>query len=239
MAGRPFEFLDAADPAAIAALVAGEMPSTIALLLIHLSPRTSSGVLSRLDAAVRVEVAQAVGAAGSADADMVALLADTLRQLVRASGAIPDKDEIAGGVQPLVDILKGADAATERAILTDLEERDPELAEEVRSRMFSFEDLAKLEARDVQQALRGLDPAQLALAIKGAATELVEIIMSNMSERNREAVEAERGYLGSVRRSQVDEARAAIVQAVRAMEADGTIEIRRAAADEPEEELVD
>jgi flagellar motor switch protein FliG len=239
MAGRPFEFLDAADPAAIAALVAGEMPSTIALLLIHLSPRTSSGVLSRLDAAVRVEVAQAVGAAGAADADMVALIADTLRQLVRASGAIPDKDEISGGVQPLVDILKGADAATERAILDDLEERDPELAEEVRSRMFSFEDLAKLEARDVQQALRGLDPAQLALAIKGAPAELVEVIMSNMSERNREAVEAERGYLGAVRRSQVDEARAAIVQAVRAMEADGTIEIRRATADEPEEEFVD
>jgi len=91
----------------------------------------------------------------------------------------------------------------------------------------------------VQQALRGLDPAQLALAIKGAPDDLVEVIMTNMSERNREAVEAERGYLGAVRRSQVDEARAAIVQAVRAMEADGTIEIRRAAADEPEEELVD
>lgn len=239
MAGRPFEFLDAADPAAIAALVADEMPPTIALLLIHLSPRTASGVLSKLDPAVRVEVAQAINAAGATDSEIVALLADTLRQLVRASGAIPDKDEIQGGVQPLVDILKGADPVTERAILADLEERDPELAEEVRSRMFSFEDLAMLEARDVQQALRGLDPAQLALAIKGAAPELIEIIMSNMSERNREAVETERGYLGAVRRSQVDEARAAIVSAVRDMEADGVIVLRRGADDEPEEELVD
>lgn len=239
IAGRPFEFLDAADPGAIAALVADEMPATIALLLIHLSPRTASGVLSRLDAPLRVEVAQAVNAAGAADADVVGLLADTMRQLVRASGALPDKDEVVGGVQPLVDILKGADAATERAILADLDARDPELAEEVRSRMFSFEDLAKLEARDVQQALRGLDPAQLALAIKGAPAELVEIIMTNMSERNREAVETERGYLGAVRRSQVDEARAAIVQAVRLMEAEGTLTIRRDASDEPEEELVD
>lgn len=239
MAGRPFEFLDAADPGAIAALVADEMPPTIALLLIHLSSRTASGVLSKLDPAVRVEVAQAISSASAADADVVALLADTLRQLVRASGAIPDKDEIAGGVQPLVDILKTADPATERAVLADLEARDPELAEEVRSRMFSFEDLAKLDARDVQQALRGLDPAQLALAIKGAPAELVEIIMSNMSERNREAVETERGYLGAVRKSQVEEARAAIVSAVRGMEADGTIVIRRETSDEPEEELVD
>ena len=239
MAGRPFEFLDAADPGAIAALVADEMPPTIALLLIHLSSRTASGVLSKLDPAVRVEVAQAISGAGAADADVVALLADTLRQLVRASGAIPDKDEITGGVQPLVDILKTADPATERAVLADLEARDPELAEEVRSWMFSFEDLAKLDARDVQQALRGLDPAQLALAIKGAPAELVEIIMSNMSERNREAVETERGYLGAVRRSQVEEARAAIVSAVRGMEADGTIVIRRESSDEPEEELVD
>jgi flagellar motor switch protein FliG len=239
MAGRPFEFLDAADPAAIAALVADEMPPTIALLLIHLSSRTASGVLSKLDPAVRVEVAQAISSASAADADVVALLADTLRQLVRASGAIPDKDEVTGGVQPLVDILKTADPATERAVLADLEARDPELAEEVRSRMFSFEDLGKLDARDVQQALRGLDPAQLALAIKGAPAELVEIIMSNMSERNREAVETERGYLGAVRKSQVEEARAAIVSAVRGMEADGTIIIRRASEDEPEEELVD
>lgn len=239
MAGRPFEFLDAADPAAIAALLVDEMPPTIALVLIHLSSRTASGVLSKLDPGVRTEVAQAISTAGAADQEVIALLADTLRQLVRASGAMPDKDEVQGGVQPLVDILKTADPVTERAILADLEERDPELADEVRARMFSFEDLAKLEARDVQQALRGLDPAQLALAIKGASAELVEIIMSNMSERNRDAVETERGYLGAVRKSQVDEARAAIVSAVRDMEADGTIQIRRAAEDEPEEELVD
>jgi flagellar motor switch protein FliG len=240
MSGRPFEFLDAADPGAIAALVADEMPATIALLLIHLTPRTSSGVLSRLDPARRIAVAQAISTAGSADPEIVGVLADTLRQLVRASGAVPERDEIAGGVQPLVDILTGADPATERAILADLEERDPALAEEVRSRMFSFEDLATLEARDVQQALRGLDPAQLALAIKGASPELVEVIMSNMSERNREAVEAERGYLGAVRKSQVEDARSAIVGAVRQMEADGTLVIRRGeATDEPEEELVD
>src|SRR5690606_37549331 len=112
-------------------------------------------------------------------------------------------------------------------------------AEQVRALMFSFEDLAKLDSRDVQQALHGLDPAQLALAIKGAPAELVEVIMSNMSERNREAVDAERGYLGPVRRSQVEEARAAIVSAVRVMEAEGTLMIRRGADDEPEEELVD
>jgi len=239
MAGRPFEFLDSADPAAVAVLVADEMPQTIALLLIHLSPRSASGVLSRLDGPTRVAVAQAIGSAGAADADIVALLADTIRQLVRASGAMLDKDDLSGGVQPLVDILKGADPATERTVLAELDERDPELAEQVRALMFSFEDLAKLDARDVQQALRGLDPAQLALAIKGAPAELVELIMSNMSERNREAVEEERGYLGPVRKSQVEEARAAIVSAVRVMEAEGALMIRRGTDDEPEEEFVD
>lgn len=237
---RPFEFLDAADPAVITALLADELPETIALVLIHLSSATSSGVLGRLDPEARVAVAQAIAGGGSASPDAVTLLADTIRQLVRGHAPSEEAREVTGGVQPLVDILNRSDPETERTILAELEERDPLLAAEVRSRMFAFEDLVELEARDIQQVLRGLDPTQLALALKGAPEEISSLILGNISDRNRESVETEQGYLGAVRKSQVEAARSEIVKVVRGLQAEGTIRLKRDAEEaEQEEELVD
>src|SRR6185312_3841427 len=120
-----------------------------------------------------------------------------------------------------------ADVATERALLEALDERDPELAEEVRSRMLTFDDITKLEPRDVQQVLRGIEIAVLAVAMKGASEPVTELIRKNVSERNRDILDDEINATGPLRMSQIEEARADIVRSIRELEASGIITVQR------------
>lgn len=234
LGGKAFEFLDLAEANQVSNLLDGELPETTALVLAHLSPQHASAVVARLDPEVRADIAQAIATMGSATPEAVGLVAETLRH--RARSVVPqDQVEVVGGVQPLVEIINRADVATERELLAALDARDPDLAEEVRSRMLTFADIVRFESRHVQQILRGVTPAVLALAIKGASPEVAEVIRSNMSERNRELLDDELALLGSVRKNQVDEARADVVRQIRELEAGGTISIVR----QDEEEFVE
>lgn len=232
MAGKSFEFLDSADPGQISALMEGEMPETIALIMAHLKPQQASAVMAGLNPDLRIDVAQSIATMGSANPDAITIVADILK--VRAGAVVSSKEtaEVRGGVQPLVDIINRADVGTERQILDELERRDPALAEEVRARMLTFADIVKLERRDVQKVLRGISAPILALAMKGAAPAVVEVIEMNVSERNLEILKAEIQNLGPVRTSQVEEAQAEIVRSIREMEEDGTITVRRAEDDD-------
>ena len=229
--GKSFEFLDEADPGQVITLLDGELPQTIALVLAHLRPQQASAVLAGLDVAARTDVAQAIATMGTATPEAVGIVATTLK--VRAGAVVAPREqvEVVGGIQPLVEIINRSDSATERALLDGLDERDPELAEEVRSRMLTFEDIVKLESRDIQQVLRGIDAAVLATAMKGALAAVTEVIRGNVSERNRELLDDELQSMGPVRKSQVEEARAEVVRAIRELEALGTITIHRADED--------
>lgn len=235
LGGKAFEFLDAADARSIAMLLDGELPETVALVLAHLAPMQASAVVGHLAPGDKADVAQAIATMGTAAPDAVALVAETLRHRTRS--VVPKEQvEVVGGVQPLVEIINRADVATERELLAALDARDPELAEEVRARMLTFDDLVRFEARDVQQILRGIAPPVLALAIKGAPEAVSAVIRENMSERNRELLDDELGILGAVRKQQVEEARAEVVRQIRQLEAEGAITLARA---DEEEELVE
>jgi len=228
MARKTFEFLDEADPGQVVALLDGELPQTIALVLAHVRPPQASAVLAGLDLDVRADVAQAIATMGTATPEAVGIVAATLK--IRAGAVVAPRDqiEVVGGIQPLVEIINRSDSATERALLDGLDARDPELAEEVRSRMLTFEDIVRLETRDIQQVLRGIDAAVLALAMKGAPSAVTEVIRGNVSARNAELLDDELASLGPVRRSQVEEARAEVVRAIRELEALGSITVHRA-----------
>jgi flagellar motor switch protein FliG len=167
MGGKSFEFVEIAEPTQILPLLEGEMPETVALILAHLRPEKASALLSSLEDTQRTDVAQCIATMGTATPEAVRVVADTLR--IRAGAVVSSRDtvEVVGGVQPLVDIINRSSVATERAVLDALEARDPELADEVRSRLITFADITKLEKRDVQQVLRGIDIAVLAVAMKG------------------------------------------------------------------------
>ena len=231
MAGKAFEFLDSAEPTQLVTLLDGELPQTIALVLAHLRAEHASSVLTGLDESLRIDVAQCIAVMGAAAPEAVKIVADTLK--IRA-GAVVSKGatDVVGGVQPLVDIINRADVSTERALLEALDERDPVLAEEIRSRMLTFADIVKLEGRDVQLVLRGIDSAVLAAAMKGSSEQVIEVIRTNLSERNKELLDDEITNAGPVRMSQIEDARSEIVRAIRDLEAQGSITVLRGDEDE-------
>lgn len=235
IAGRAFEFLEGAEPNHLQTLLVDELPQTSALVLAHLRPDYASTVLAHFDEAARIDVAQCIATMGSATPEAVRIVAETLKLRGGAVATTHTAFEVVGGVQPLVDIINRSDLVTERAVLDGLDARDPVLAEEVRSRMLTFADIVRLEARAVQLVLRGLDISVLAIAIKGAVAPVADLIRANMSERNRELLDDEIKSNGPLRVSQVEEARAEVVRAIRTLEADGVISVLR----EPDEAYVE
>ncbi|THJ65088.1 flagellar motor switch protein FliG [Arthrobacter echini] len=231
-AGKSFEFLETVEAGQIQSVLEGELPQTIALVLAHLKPEHASTVLAGLLPGTRTDVAQCIATMGSATPEAVSVVADSIRVRAGAVAAPHQGATAIGGIQPLVDIINRADVSTERELLDGLENRDPALAEQVRARMLTFADIVNLERRDVQQVLRGIDSAVLALAMKGAAETVVSVIRANVSERNREILDDELRAVGAVRVSQVEEARAEVVRAIRDLEAQGVITIQRGDEDE-------
>lgn len=231
MAGQRFDFLQHADARQVLSLISGEHPQTIALVLAHLRPDHASAILAGLDADLQAEVAHRIALMERASPDVVAVVADNLRR--NASTVLtPQELSAVGGVQPLVEIINRADPTTEKLILEGLQARDEALAEEVRSRMFVFGDIVLLEDRAMQLVLRQVEMGELSVALKGVANEVREKILRNLSERARENLTEEVELLGPVRLSQVEDARASIVQVIRRLEEGGQIVIRRDGEDE-------
>ena len=231
LTGSAFEFLHTIDPTQLATLLDGELPQTSALVLAHLPAPQSAAVLSALPETARTDVAHAIATMGAATQDAVSIVAASLK--ARTGGLTArDSPERLGGVAPLVEIISRSDAASEKSLLESIENRDRALAEDIRSRMFTFADIVKLEDRDLQRVLRGIDIRILALALKGANESIAELVRRNVSERNRENLDLEARALGPVRVSQVEEARAEIVHVIRGLEGAGEISVQRADEDE-------
>ncbi|GAA1498225.1 flagellar motor switch protein FliG [Paeniglutamicibacter kerguelensis] len=232
LAGMTFEFLDSAEPAQIVALLDGELPQTTALVVAHLRPEIGSAVLASFESHLRTDIARALATMGSASPEAVRVVAEALKKRTGAVMTPREPIEAVGGIQPLVEILNRSDVAIEKDLLQSLEQRDPQLAEEVRSRMLSFTDLVKFDRKDVQRVLRGINPTVLAFALKGAGSAVEATIRENISDRTKEVLDAEIESMGRVRVSQVEEARADIVRSIRELETTGEITIQRGDEDD-------
>lgn len=231
LAPQPFEFLQSGDPHQVVPLLTDEHPQTVALVLAHLRPETASAILADLPAESQAEVAHRIALLQGAAPDVVAVVADALRRKADALLA-PVETAAVGGVDPLVEIIHRADPGTSTAILEGLAGRDGALAEEVRSRLFVFADILLLDDRAVQLVLRQVETSLLSLALKGAADDVREKVLSNLSERARENLLEEIDVLGPVRLAQVEEARSGVVAAIRALEEAGQVTIRRGGEDD-------
>lgn len=226
-----FDFLNAADPAQLATILEGELPTTVAVVLANLRADRAAAVLAALQDPLRTDVAQAIATMGTATQEAISIVAESLRSRTGVF-AIREVHEAIGGVQPLVEIINRSDTAIEKSLLASLEGRDLALAEDIRSRMVTFADIVRLEDRDAQRVLRGIDLRMLALALKGADEPIRDVISRNMTERNRENLAEETRTLGPVRMRQVDEARSEVVRIIRELEKADEITLSRDDDDE-------
>jgi flagellar motor switch protein FliG len=230
MTDMPFNFLSHADPRQVLSYVQYEHPQTIALVLAHVPSALASSILSGLAPDVQSDVAHRIAVMDRTSPEVIRQVELALERKL-STVLQPNELSTVGGLQPLVDIINRADRTTERLILEALEARSPEIAEEIRRRMFMFEDIINLDDRSVQLVLRQVEPADLATALKGVTEEVRDKVTNNLSERGRENLLEEIDLQGPVKVKMVEEAQTKIVTVIRSLEDSGQIEIQRGGGD--------
>ncbi len=227
---RPFDFARKTDPAQLLNFIQNEHPQTIALIMAYLSPEQSGTILSSLPSERQVDVAKRIATMDRTSPDV---LKDVERILERKLSSLVTQDfTAAGGIDSIVEVLNRVDRTTERTIIENLEIQSPELAEEIKRRMFVFEDIVLLDDRSLQLVLREIESKDLALALKGSSGEVGEKIYKNMSKRASEMLKEEIEYMGPVRIRDVEEAQQKIVNVIRRLEESGEIVVSRGKGDE-------
>jgi flagellar motor switch protein FliG len=227
---RPFDFMRHTDPQQVLGFIQGEHPQTIALILSYLEAAQAAMIISGLPAVMQAEVAKRIA---KMDRITPEVLREVERVLERKLSTVMGQDfTLAGGIDAVVAIINSADRATERNIMEYLEENDPELAEEIKKRLFVFEDIIRLDDRSLQRVLREVEMKELGLALKGATEELRSKFFRNMSKRAAEMLQEDMDYMGPVRVKDVEEAQQKVVNVVRALEEAGEIVVATGGEDE-------
>jgi flagellar motor switch protein FliG len=227
---RPFDFIRRTDPAHLLNFIQQEHPQTIALILAYLEPNKSSIILQNLPHEVQSDVARRIA---TMDRTSPEVLREVERVLEKKLSTLSSEDyTTAGGVESIVEILNLVDRASEKQIIEALEDEDPELAEEIKKRMFVFEDIVMLDDRAIQKVMREVDSQELAKALKSVDTEVQDKIFRNMSKRAAGMLKEDMEYMGPVRLKDVEEAQQKIVSIIRHLEDTGDIVVARSGEDE-------
>ena len=212
-------------PNQIAPFISKEHPQTIALILSQLDPSQAAGVLNILPEELQSEVTYRVAAMENISPQVLREIEDTLANELQAilTGQITE----IGGPKKVAEILNMTGRSTEKAVLERLDSQDPEIAEEIRNVMFTFDDIANLTDREIQMVLREVDTKDLATALKGSAPEMQDRIFSNVSERVSQMIREEMEFSGPIRMSDVEEVQLRVVQTVRQLEEAGQVTVTR------------
>jgi len=227
---RPFDFIRRTDPAQLLNFIQGEHPQTIALILSYLDPNKASTILSALPHTIQADVAKRIATMDRVSPDV---LREVERVLERKLSTLASEDYTsAGGIDAVVEILNNVDRGTEKTIIEALEEEDPELAEEIKKRMFVFEDIVLLDDRAIQKVMREVDNNDLAKALKSVDAEVQEKIFKNMSKRAASLLREDMEFMGPVRLKDVEDAQQKIVNIIRKLEEQGEIVVARSGEDE-------
>ncbi len=226
----PFQFLDALDPEVIAVHLAMEHPQTIALVVSHLSPEFASAILDAIDDAMVAEIGVRLATLDQVTSTSLALVEAGVRE--RLSPVLENRFlEVTGGTDTLVELLTHLDKTLQEKVIDGLNSVDPELAKEVKAKLFVFDDMRILDDRQVQMVLRNVDANRLPMALKGVDPVVRDLFLNNLSSRARENLVDEMGLMGSVRIAEVEEAQAEILAVVAGPEESGELVTNRGGAD--------
>jgi flagellar motor switch protein FliG len=234
--GKPFDFVRRTPPEQIAAFLVDESPQTVALVIANLSPGVGAKVLSELPTDLQPDVALRIALMGETSPHVIRDVAQGLRD--KLSNVLEHEYASAGGVDTLAELLNQAGRSTERIVLQNIGASHSDLAEEVRARLFTFEDLHRLTDRALQQVLREVEQKDLSLSLRGVPDWLMEKVTSNMSARATELLLEDIEAQAPQRKHVIEEAQGRIVAIVRRLEEGGVIELGGSSEDEEEEELV-
>lgn len=227
---RPFEFVRKADASQLLNYIQDEHPQTIALILAYLPAAQAAAIVGALAPEKQADVARRIATMDRTSPDVIQ---EVEKVLERKLASLVNQDyTIVGGVDSIVSILNTVDRSTEKHIMENLEVEDPELADEIRRKMFVFEDILLLDNRSIQTVLREVDNNELATALKNANEDVQKIIFDNLSSRLASMIKEDMEFMGPVRLKDVEDAQQKIVNIIRKLEDSGEIVISRGGGDE-------
>ena len=227
---RPFEFVRKTDPSQVLNFIQDEHPQTIAMILSYLSPAQSAMILGALTPEKQADVAKRIAKMDRTSPDVIKEVERVLEK--KLSSLVNQDYTIVGGVDAIVNILNTVDRTTEKHIMESLEIEEPELADEIRKKMFVFEGILLLDDKAIQRVLRDVDNNDLAVALKGANEQVQNAIFNNLSKRLVVMIKEDMEFMGPVRMKDVEEAQQKIVNIIRKLEDSGEIIISRGGGDE-------
>lgn len=227
---RPFDFVRRTDAGQLLNFIQNEHPQTLALILSYLNPNQAASILSALPQEKQAEVAQRIAVMDRTSPEVIKEVEQVLER--KLSSMMTQDYASTGGIQAIVEILLSVDRGTEKFIMETLEIQKADLAEEIRKRMFVFEDIVNLDSVSIQRFIREIDNADLSVALKSSTDEVKECIYANMSKRMAEMLSEDMEFMGPVRLRDVEEAQQKIVNVIRKLEEAGEIIISRGGGDE-------
>ena len=227
---KPFEFVRKADASQLLNFIQDEHPQTIALILSYLNPPQAAMIISALTPDRQSDVAKRIAMMDRTSPDVIKEVEKVLES--KLANLVNQEYNIVGGVDAVVDILNTVDRGTEKHIIETLEIEEPELADEIRKKMFVFEDILLLDDRAIQRVLRDVENSDLAVALKGANEQVQSAIFNNLSKRLASMIKEDMEFMGPVRMKDVEEAQQKIVNVIRKLEDSAEIVISRGGGDE-------
>ncbi len=227
---KPFEFIRKTDPSQLINFIQDEHPQTIALILSYMAPQQAAQILSSLAPDRQADVAKRIAVMDRTSPDVIKEVEGILEQ--KLASLVNQDYTIIGGVDSVVEILNSVDRGTEKHIMESLEIEEPELADEIRKKMFVFEDILLLDDRSIQRVLRDVDNNDLGIALKAANEQVQNAVFNNLSKRLATMIKEDMEFMGPVRMKDVEEAQQKIVNIIRKLEDSGEIVISRGGGDE-------
>jgi len=227
---RPFDFVRRTDATQLLNFIQNEHPQTLALILSYLNPNQAASILSALPQEKQADVAQRIAIMDRTSPEVIKEVEQVLER--KLSSMMTQDYASTGGIQAIVEILLSVDRGTEKFIMETLEIQKADLAEEIRKRMFVFEDIVNLDSVSIQRFIREIDNSDLSVALKASTDEVKEVIYANMSKRMAEMLAEDMEFMGPVRLRDVEEAQQKIVNVIRKLEEAGEIIIARGGGDE-------
>lgn len=227
---KAFEFIRKADYKNLMGIIQNEHPQTIALILSYARPDQASTIIAELPKEKRIEVVERIA---RMDRTSPEIIKEVERILERKFASVVSVDFMQiGGINYTADIMNHMDRSNEKYIFDELSKKDPKLSDEIRKKMFVFEDVVQLDSMGIQRFLRDVDSKDLVVALKGANTEVSELIYANMSQRMAETVKSDLEFLHNVRMRDVEEAQQRIVAVIRRLEEEGELVISKGGKDD-------
>lgn len=228
---KPFNFFMKGDPQALLSLLQNERPQVIALIMAYMDPQQAAQILENLSDEKRISVAEGMAHMDRVSPEAIAIVEEEMKR--KFATIITSEDNMSlGGIDYVADMMNNIDRSTERKIFDQLSKSNPELAQDIRDKMFVFENILDMDDRSVQRFVRDLEVKDIVYALKSASEEMKTIFFNNMSKRMADSVRGDMEVTSNVRLKEVEEAQQRIVNVIRNLEEQGEVIIKKGGDDD-------